>query len=1239
MAKNKFRAVIITSTLFFVLFFGMLGFSDNISKPVSAAKSIIVDDDGFGNYTTIQDAIDNASAGDTIYVWSGTYYENVIVNKSVTLIGNSSGNTTIDGMFKNISVMKITEDDVYISGFNLINSGKGTITPYPAGIEVNSVKNITITDNKCSFNTNGINILYSTNVTIQNNNVTENDNLGILVLQSNSNSILDNLVLKNGEPGWGNGIILFYSDSNEIINNSCLNNNLGISIQVSSFNTIDKNRCEFGGVGIYLYYNANSNTIRNSVCNLNTKGILVQWSNSNTIIDNKCDSNADYEFESCFSDENIIKRNIFNKAENTQGTNNITIFLNSISDCTFENNELTRGALLLKGTTIEHYNTHIIDISNTVDNKPIYYYKNSDNKDIPENIGQIILANCTGFQIENRDFINKYYPLTLGFSNFNHIINNIFDRTFWGYYSFFSDHNVIFNNSFTDCNVGSYLYGSSFNIISENEYLSDYRDGIYLDHCTNITLSNNTIYLNTLSGLRIVGSENNNIEFNNISNNLQNGLYLNTSNQNQIINNSIEDNIRIGINISDSNQNQFYHNNIIKNPSQASLLGGNFYNEWDNGLGEGNFWSDYTGLDNGANNRTANDGIGDTKLPHLGLDNYPIMNRSGWQYAGIPILYDPGELDIDGNYKLEWYPNRGTISYLLEEDRTPDFKVPRMIYNGSDNYFNIQTQSNGTYYYRVKALGDKYYSSWSNIVDITVDLPPNIPQNLSISVHPEGNVLNLSWKSPIVDVDFYDLYYKTTEKSSWTFLISLPHPIQTYDHIDLTDGMEYSYRIQAFDARGQKSKFSQIATGIPRDSIPPKIPQGLQVIEETNNSITISWEANSETDLMGYNIYRYSIASPDGWGKLVGVVLVDYDNRSFTDVGLIEQTTNYYAVTAYDEVPNESNISLVVTGTTKLGLHGPELNQSIPDISINEDDSDSTSVNLYRVFKDKNKDPLNFWWKGSDNISITIFQSTGVVLIEPKENWHGQETILFYASDGIFNISYGVKITINPLNDPPTMPLILEPKNLTEIQEGALLNFTGQCYDPDLPLDNLTFRWISDVQGALGTGKNLVYIELVPGTHKITLEVTDISMERVNTSISLIVKKINTESLKEDQVTDYYVIMAGIIIIIILIFSLFIFIYKKQKTREDISKASEPTVSRFSLLSLKVSDQKEHEGKLHSRTINKKNGYEIEEEKVKKEEKGVIEKKETSNNQKRNNVKEFDDSKIQNEPISNNKIK
>jgi pectin methylesterase-like acyl-CoA thioesterase len=114
-------------------------------ESIRSGNNIIVDSNGGGDYKTIQAAIDNASSGDSIYVWTGTYYENIIVNKSITMIGNGSTTTIINGSGIDM-VVCITEDWVNLSGFSIYNNKSNK------GIYLANVENVTINNNNCSNN-------------------------------------------------------------------------------------------------------------------------------------------------------------------------------------------------------------------------------------------------------------------------------------------------------------------------------------------------------------------------------------------------------------------------------------------------------------------------------------------------------------------------------------------------------------------------------------------------------------------------------------------------------------------------------------------------------------------------------------------------------------------------------------------------------------------------------------------------------------------------------------------------------------------------------------------------------------------------------------------------------------------------------------------------------------------------------------------------------------------------------
>ena len=68
-----------------------------ISSNSVSNRTIYVDDDGGADYKRIQDAIDNASEGDTVFVYSGTYFEDVKINTSIVLQGEDKERTIIHG--------------------------------------------------------------------------------------------------------------------------------------------------------------------------------------------------------------------------------------------------------------------------------------------------------------------------------------------------------------------------------------------------------------------------------------------------------------------------------------------------------------------------------------------------------------------------------------------------------------------------------------------------------------------------------------------------------------------------------------------------------------------------------------------------------------------------------------------------------------------------------------------------------------------------------------------------------------------------------------------------------------------------------------------------------------------------------------------------------------------------------------------------------------------------------------
>jgi len=212
---------------------------DNVkksSKPLSNGNTLYVGGNGPGNYTKIQDAIDNASNGDIIFVYYGIYYENVRVNKSVDLLGENQMITVIDGQETGGHVVIIISTGVTLCNFTICNSGG---IPNAAALYISSDNN-QIIDNIITciayHGEEGIWLSKSSGNTICKNRI-ENHHFGIWLEDSTYNNLSNNKITNS----WDWGLILGKSDNNMLYENNVTENSGGIYFRDSNENTICRN--------------------------------------------------------------------------------------------------------------------------------------------------------------------------------------------------------------------------------------------------------------------------------------------------------------------------------------------------------------------------------------------------------------------------------------------------------------------------------------------------------------------------------------------------------------------------------------------------------------------------------------------------------------------------------------------------------------------------------------------------------------------------------------------------------------------------------------------------------------------------------------------------------------------------------------------------------------------------------------------------------------------------------------
>ena len=217
--KIKSLILLIIILILISLFYGCLE-----RNPPSDSEQLLEEEN-----ESIQKLINNASPGEIINIPKGTYYENIVINKSIFLIGENKITTILDGSkFFNgsRSVVSILSDNVEIRGFTIQN---GFI-----GIDVKA-HNTTIIGNIIKNNSN---ISSYEEQAINDFDILSYSLAGINLYSSTRNTIIKNIIINNLNTGIK---ITDNSQENNIHRNSIINNNYGIFIANSSGNRISNN--------------------------------------------------------------------------------------------------------------------------------------------------------------------------------------------------------------------------------------------------------------------------------------------------------------------------------------------------------------------------------------------------------------------------------------------------------------------------------------------------------------------------------------------------------------------------------------------------------------------------------------------------------------------------------------------------------------------------------------------------------------------------------------------------------------------------------------------------------------------------------------------------------------------------------------------------------------------------------------------------------------------------------------
>ena len=213
---------------------------ENRSVPTMRGNWLYVGGSGPGNYSKIQDAIDNASDGDTVFVFhnKSPYRENIVINKSINLMGENNINTVILGEQNDVTI-QITADKVKVSSFNIKNPRW-----LGHGISISSDFNIINDNNLSGFYglSTGIYITHASHNSIS-NNIIDNTYRGNIVLINSSNNLIFKNIIRYTNGTFFHGGYLEIKDNSQknIIFRNLIERCDGFFIWDSNYNIVYEN--------------------------------------------------------------------------------------------------------------------------------------------------------------------------------------------------------------------------------------------------------------------------------------------------------------------------------------------------------------------------------------------------------------------------------------------------------------------------------------------------------------------------------------------------------------------------------------------------------------------------------------------------------------------------------------------------------------------------------------------------------------------------------------------------------------------------------------------------------------------------------------------------------------------------------------------------------------------------------------------------------------------------------------